>query len=208
MKDAHPLKILTATLVPLLLAGGCTISRAAVAAESDRIAEVLGLQPGMQVADVGAGDGEWSEELARRVGESGHVYATEVDEDDLDDIRERLEDAELNNVTVVLGDQQSTGLPDGCCDAVLLRLVYHHFTDPAPMRESLRRALRPGGVLAIIDIVPQSGWRDLPGVPERGGHGIPPTALVEEMTANGWTEIARYDDWPGDEDHYCVVFRR
>ena len=193
------------TALSLLILAGCASAR--MAAEHDRIAEVMGLAEGMRVADVGAGDGEWSEELARRVGESGHVWATEVDEDDLEDIRERVADAELGNVTVVLGDAEDTGLPDDCCDAILLRLVYHHFTDPEPMRASLRRALRPGAVLAVIDIEPQTHWRELPGVPDRGGHGIPPDRLVAEMTADGFEVVGRYEDWPGDEDHYCVVFR-
>ena len=162
----------------------------------------------MRVADVGAGDGEWSVELARRVGESGHVFATEVDEDDLEQTHDRLEQTGLGNSTVILGDQNDTGLPAGCCDAILLRLVYHHFTDPAPMRASLRRALKPGGLLAVIDILPQSHWRELEGVPDRGGHGIDPEELLAEMTGDGFEEVERYDDWGEEEDHYCIVFRR
>lgn len=194
-----------AAWVLLLAVAGCATGRAS-AAEADRIAEVLGLRPGMRVADVGAGDGEWTVELARRVGSGGRVYATEVDEDDLEDIRERV--GAFANVTTILGDQEDTGLPEGCCDAILLRLVYHHFTDPPPMRRSLRRALRPGGRIAVIDLAPQPGWRELPGVPDRGGHGILADDVVAEMTADGFEMVARYDDWPGDEDHYCVVFRR
>ena len=76
------------------------------------------------------------------------------------------------------------------------------------MRASLRRALRRGGVLAVIEIDPQTAWRELPGVPDRGGHGISPGDLVAEMTADGFDVVARYEEWPGDEDHYCVVFRR
>ena len=133
------LRIARGLALGCLLVAGC--GGRLSAAEADRIAEVLRLEAGMTVADVGAGDGEWAVELARRVGENGHVYATEVDEDDLEDARERLEDTGLDNATTILGDQHDTGLPTDCCDAVLLRLVYHHFTDPAPMRASLRRAL-------------------------------------------------------------------
>ncbi len=192
----------TLALLPACATGHVT------ADEAEQIAEALRLADGMRVADVGAGDGEWSEELAVRVGEAGHVYATEVDEDDLEDIRERVAGAELANVTAILGDAEDTGLPAGCCDAILLRLVYHHFTDPAPMRASLRRALRPGGLIAVVDILPQSHWRELPGVPDRGGHGIPPEELLADMTADGFDFVARYDDWGDEEDHYCVVFRR
>jgi hypothetical protein len=60
----------------------------------------------------------------------------------------------------------------------------------------------------VIDIDPQRGWRQLPGVPDRGGHGIHEEELVREMTADGFEVVARYDDWTGDGERYCVVFRR
>ena len=175
--------------------------------EVSRIVELLHLQPGMRVADVGAGEGEWAEALARVVGERGHVYATEIKEDLVEEIRERMEDAGLANVSAVLGDDERTGLPENCCDAILLRLVYHHFTDPASMRADLRRALRPGAPMVIIDIVPQKHWGDLPGVPDRGGHGIPLDTLVEEISADGFEVVERIEEWPGDEDHFCAVVR-
>ncbi len=162
----------------------------------------------MTVADIGAGDGEWAVELARQVGETGHVYATEVDEDDLEEVRESLEQTGLDNATTILGDQDGTGLPADCCDAILLRLVYHHFTDPAPMRTSLRQALKPGGLIAVIDILPQSHWRELEGVKDRGGHGIEPEEVLADMTGDGFEAVARYDDWGDEEDHFCIVFRR
>jgi len=199
----------SAALVAAIVLGGwaCGCLPATVtAAEADRIAEVLAVRPGANVADVGAGDGEWSEDLARRVGPLGHVWATEVDEDELRDIERRMEHSRLTNVSVVSGEATDTGLPDGCCDAVLLRLVYHHLTDPAPMRESLARALRQGGLLAVIEIRPQRWWPGVRGVPDRGGHGISPEDLIDELTADGWEVVSRHDEWPGDSDSFCVVF--
>jgi tRNA A58 N-methylase Trm61 len=197
----------TALAFLLLLAQGCLTTQA-TATEADRIAEVIRLRPGMVVADVGAGEGEWSEELARRVGEEGHVYATEVDKEKIEEIRERAETAGLDNLTVVLGNQSESGLPEKCCDAILLRMVYHHFEQPEAMRSSLRRSLRPRGILAVIDINPQKSWRELPDVPDRGGHGIEPAELIREMNDEGFRIAARYEDWNGDEDRYCVVFDR
>ncbi len=177
-------------------------------AEVDRIAAALGLGPGMTVADVGAGDGDFAVELARLVAPEGRVIATEVEAEKVEDLRERAERDGLDNLTAVLGSQGATGLEAGCCDAVLLRLVYHHFQEPAPMRADLRAALEPAGLIAIIDIVPQEGWRVLPGVPERGGHGIPPEQLLEEMTGDGFELVARFDEWNGDDERFCMVFLR
>lgn len=178
----------------------------ATADETERIVEILRLTPGEIVADVGAGNGKWSAGLAERVGEGGHVFATEVDEDEIETMRRRFADDELANVTVVLGDDVDTGLAEGCCDAILVRMVYHHFTDPARMRASLYRALRPGGRIAILDIVPQKKWRELDGVPDRGGHGLEMADLIEEMTSDGFTVLSRHENWNGEDDRYAVVF--
>ena len=190
-----------------ILIAGCGSDHAA-AAELDLIVEVLQLEPGAAVADVGAGNGEWAVQLAHHVGQEGHVWATEVDEDEIENIEDRVLSAFLNNVTVVLGDRSNSGLPPACCDAILLRLVYHHFTRPAEMRASLRQALRPDGLIAVMDITPQTAWGDLPGVPDRGGHGIAPADLIREMTSDGFEVVTRRDNWNGDEDRYCIVFRR
>lgn len=194
-------------LVLALQATGCTAGPAS-ADELERLVEVLRLQPGSTVADVGAGDGDWAVSLAEVVGDSGHVWATEVEQDDVEDIEGRIPAALADNVTVVLGNQSDTGLPENCCDAILLRMVYHHFINPAEMRASLRRALRPEGLIAVVDITPQRSWRDLPDVPDRGGHGIQHGDLVREMASAGFEVVLREDDWNGDDDRFCVVFRR
>ena len=188
------------------LSAGC--ASGASPEEVEKIAAALGLEPGMTVADVGAGDGDFAVELARLVGEEGRVIATEVEEDKMAELRELADDEGLDNLTAVLGSQEDTGLDPGCCDAVLLRLVYHHFQEPAPMRADLRAALKPAGLIAVIDIQPQRGWRSLPRVPDRGGHGIPPEQLQAEMTGDGFDLVARFDDWNGDDERFCMVFLR
>jgi ubiquinone/menaquinone biosynthesis C-methylase UbiE len=157
---------------------------------------------------VGAGDGDFTTALARAVGAGGRVFATEVEDDKLEKVRSAVGDAGLANVTVLRGDQATTGLPDACCDAILLRLVYHHFTDPAAMRRSLWSALKPGGRLVVVETTPQQAWRALPGVPERGGHGIPARELLADMERDGFAVVDRYYEWPAEGDSYCVVFRR
>lgn len=196
----------TTGLLPALLLIGCLGDRAA-ASEVDKIAEVLPIESGMKVADVGAGDGEWSLAIARLVGQEGRIFATEVANDELRTIERKVERSGLSNITVVTGNQEDSGLPEACCDAILLRLVYHHFVDPTSMLASLRGALLPGGHLAVIDITPQQHWRALEGVPDRGGHGIAPEQLIEEMGERGFQLVARHDDWNDDPDRFCVIFR-
>lgn len=194
-------------LTALALSASCT-SLHAEGDEATAIAEVLELAPGMAVADVGAGEGEWTVGIAERVGPEGKVWATEVADDELEELRAQLAEKGLERVEVVRGDQRDLGLPDGCCDAILLRMVYHHFEDPAAMRAELHRALRPGGRLAVIDIRPQEHWRELEGVPERGGHGILPADLEREMRSAGFRILEHRERWNDDPERYCTVFTR
>ncbi len=192
----------------LLVVGFGCASGEASADEFDLIAKSLRLQPGMLVADVGAGDGDWSVEIARVVGEQGHVWATEIDADDVEEIEQRIQEDALTNVTPLLVGPKDTGLPAECCDALLLRLVYHHFVEPEPMRKSLIESLRPEGRLVIIEIRPENSWPELDDVPERGGHGIEPDELKAELMDIGFEFLEQHDNWNGDRLRYCSVFRR
>lgn len=183
---------------------GCRTSDA----ESQRLEEVLSVSPGAVVADVGAGQGGWTLDMARRVGPSGRVFATEIDPERLGEIRRSVAEAGLQNVVVVEGAPDDTRLPPGCCDAIFLRHVYHHLTRPEKMGASLRQALRPDGYLAVIDFDPPMRLLAPPsGVPgNRRGHGMPIEILIEEMTAQGFRVVQRIDDWYRFD--YCVVFQR
>lgn len=172
--------------------------------ELSRLVEMLDIDPGEVVADVGAGDGRYSLALAEQVGERGHVYATEVDPRKVEELEERVESESLKNVDVIRGNQESTGLPDACCNAILLRRVYHHFQDPKAMQASLRRALQDGGLLLIIDFAPKP-WRRPEGIPaSRHGHGIDEKLLLSEMEAAGFG-LVKEEPWRNGD--YALLFR-
>ena len=179
------------------------------AGEVERLAAWLEIQPGTRVADLGAGDGTFAIALARRVGPSGHVYATELDSERLADIRRAATEAKLSNVTVIEGAVSRTNLPEACCDALFSRMVYHHLTDPAAINADIFRALRPGGRLVVIDFEPGGimNWIGRPETAERhGGHGTPKETVVKEVTAAGFHLIQGPESWRGRT--YAVLFRR
>jgi len=60
----------------------------------------------------------------------------------------------------------------------------------------------------VVETTPQKAWSVLPGVPERGGHGIPAQELLADMERDGFVVVDRYYEWPAEGDSYCVVFRR
>jgi ubiquinone/menaquinone biosynthesis C-methylase UbiE len=195
----------------------CVIFLAARAQKDEEIArlgKVMGWKAGQVIADVGAGEGEFGFGAARVVGETGKVYLTELDEKKRkaleDEAKRREAKNKVVNVVVVQAAEKQTNLPDNCCDGIILRRVYHHFTAPDEMDASLLRSLKPGGVLAVIEFPPRKGLTEsdpVKGVPpNRGGHGIPQKILVAELTHAGFAVDQTINDWP--DDSYCVVFRK
>ena len=178
--------------------------------ETAEIYSALQLETTSRVADVGAGAGRFSLELARVLAPDGYVYSTEIDIAKLAGIRVAVTEAGLDNVTTLESSADKTGLPPGCCDGVFLRTVYHHLTEPEAVAADLFSAVRPGGRLAIIDFEPR-GWLSLlspvEGVDEgRAGHGMSQDAVVKELTAAGFVLDARHDEWSAG--NYCLVFVR
>jgi len=171
--------------------------------EMPRLSQVLTLESGKVVADVGAGKGELTLALAREVGSNGRVFSTEIDPERLGRLREAVVAARLDNVTVVEASVSETGLPPNCCDAIVLRRVYHHLTDPSSINASLLQSLRPGGVLVIIDLPPPFSWL-------RGSLGVPAQVVIDQIKASGFELVQLISDWPGRGplESYCAVFRK
>ena len=97
--------------------------------------------------------------------------------------------------------------PPDCCDAIFLRRVYHHITQPEAFDKNLLRSLKSGARLAIIDFAPDNSLPPVEGVPaNRGGHGIPQKIMVEELTAAGFRVDKTIDHWSGND--YCVIFTK
>jgi predicted methyltransferase len=115
-------------------------------------------------------------------------------------------------VMVLEGAAAATNLPEACCDAIFLRHVYHHITAIDAFNKSLHASLKPGGRLAIIDFVPEPGSKLPEGVPaNRGGHGVPPAVVIDEMKAATLVHVRTIDKWPpGDKNPaaFLALFRK
>jgi ubiquinone/menaquinone biosynthesis C-methylase UbiE len=157
-----------------------------------QIFEAIGVRDGSVVCEMGAGDGELSLAAARIVGPSGRVYASELGDDRLKTLRAKLAGHDLAQVTVVEGDAHRTNFPEGGCDALFMRNVYHHFGSPGAMNASIAEALRPGARLAIVDFTPPPGGEAAcPADRGKDGmHGITLETLSRELKDAGFEIVS------------------
>ena len=212
MRRSKALSTLRSAVALMLLALASTVR--AQDDEVGRLVRLLGLRPGAVVAEVGAGDGEFAAAVAGAVGPGGRVLATELDSQKLERIRESAAKAGRTNVVAIQAGVSETGLPDGCCDAIFMRDVYHHLTDPMAIDAALYRALRRGGPLLIVDFPPT--WYLSPWTPDgvsasRKGHGIRATDARAELVAVGFEPVQTIDTWRLrwlGADVYALLVRR
>jgi SAM-dependent methyltransferase len=185
-------------------------ARGTMDGEAARLRPLLDWNEGAHVADVGAGNGAMTRAMAKAVGPTGRVYATEIEANKLAGLRSMVTQRGLDNVDVIEGFEAATNLPEGCCDSLLLRRVYHHIMDPKSFDASLARALKPGAKLAIVDFPPSVFLGLIAPVkgapPHRGRHGIRAEVIVDEMSNVGLTLLRRDDHWRGGG--YCLVFQK
>ena len=113
----------------------------------ETLLDALQIPPGATVVDLGAGAGYFTWRLSRRVGPRGKVIAVDVQREMLDLIAKR----NLANVELALGGDRGSGLPEGVADLVLIANAYHEFSEPEAMLRAVRRSLKPGGRLVVLE---------------------------------------------------------
>lgn len=161
----------------------------------DRVMDLLGIKAGKNVADIGAGSGWFTVLAARRVGPTGAVLAEDINPLAVEAVGKRVLKDGLGNVRTVLGSPNDPQLPAGSVDAVLLLKVYHEVAHPVPFMTALRRALRQGARVGIID---RNG--------NGADHGLNHDVVEKEMAEAGYKLVGTYDFTKADGQDYFLVF--
>ena len=161
----------------------------------DRVMDILHIQRGRSVADIGAGGGWFTVRAAKRVGPGGHVYGEDINPAAAKAIDQRAAKEHLPQAQAVLGTPDDPKLPGHSIDAVLLLKVYHEIANPVPFMQHLRESLAANARIGIID---------------RNGngtdHGLKQSILEHEMGEAGYREIEHYDFTKADGQDYFLVF--
>ncbi|HVO63027.1 MAG TPA: class I SAM-dependent methyltransferase [Terriglobales bacterium] len=161
----------------------------------NRVMDILGIIPGKDVADIGAGSGWFTVRAARRVGATGTVYAVDINPEAIRYIERRSATESVANVKTVLSKPDDPLLPRESVDAVLLLKTYHEVADPVALLEHLRSALKPGARMGIID---RHG--------DGSNHGVQSEVVVEEADQAGYRVLDTYDFVKEDGMDYFLVF--
>lgn len=122
----------------------------------EMLIDALQIRPGATVADVGSGTGYFTWRLAQQVGPQGKVYAVDVQQEMLDLTRAAVNERKLGNVEYVLATEASPRLPEGSIDLAFMAYAYHEFGDPEAMMRAIRRALKPGGRVLVLEYAKES----------------------------------------------------
>lgn len=122
-----------------------------VYAHRDQIVQACGIKPGWTVADVGAGTGLFTMLFAEAVGKEGKVLAVDIAQPFLEGIRKRARESGKQNVETILGTDKDTRLPADSVDLVFICDTYHHFEFPKETMATIHRALKPGGLVVVVE---------------------------------------------------------
>jgi ubiquinone/menaquinone biosynthesis C-methylase UbiE len=119
-----------------------------------KIMDTIGIKPGMVIGEVGAGTGRMTMWIAERVGDSGKVYANDINRRSLEHLERRCERDGFENVEIIVGEVEDPKLPANALDIAFMINVYHHLDNPVPLIRNILPSLKPNGILAIVECDP------------------------------------------------------
>jgi predicted methyltransferase len=166
----------------------------------DQALQLIGIHPGMVVADVGAGTGYMTTRLADLVGPTGRVYANDLQPKMLRIVQDKARARGLSNVEIVQGTETDAHLPDAAIDLALLVDVYHEMWHPQEMLRSIRRSLKAGGELVLVEYRGED-----PTIPIAATHRMSVSDVRTEVQAEGFIfeEVI-----PGLPRQHLIIFRK
>ncbi len=161
----------------------------------NRVMDLLSIEPGRSVADIGAGSGWFTVRAAHRLASSGTVYAVDINPEAIRYIEQRAKKEQLHNIKTILSKPDDPQLPPDSVNAVLLLKTYHEIAHPIALLSNLRSSLKPGAKIGIID---RNGNGE--------NHGVSKDVVIREAAQAGY-ELRDFQDFvKGDGMDYFLIF--
>jgi ubiquinone/menaquinone biosynthesis C-methylase UbiE len=135
----------------------------------------------MVIADIGAGSGYYSTRMAKRVGPTGRVYATDIQPGMIEILDRRIKSEGLANVTTILGGIDDPRLPPAAIDLAIMVDVYHELQQPQVFLQRLKGAFKPYGRLVLLEF-----RKEDPKVPILEVHKMSVAEVKQELEAEGF----------------------
>jgi ubiquinone/menaquinone biosynthesis C-methylase UbiE len=151
----------------------------------------LGLKPGMVVCDLGSGDGYHTLQMAPKVGPNGRVIAVDIQPQMLQELSRRMIEKKIENIDTIIGELWDPKLDEASVDLVLMVDVYHEFSHPVQMLAAIRKALKPDGLIALVEFRAED-----PTVLIRPEHKMTKAQILKEYKANGFKVAKEYERLP------------
>ena len=158
---------------------------------SETMRKELNLKPGMNVCDMGSGNGYHTIPMAKAIAPDGKAYAVDIQQPMLDMLAEAADKAGVSNIVRILGAEDSSNLPEASCDLILLVDVYHEFSKPEAMLISMKKALKPHGQIVLVEFRAEDE-----SVPIKTEHKMSKAQITKEMNANGLKLSRSFDKLP------------
>jgi ubiquinone/menaquinone biosynthesis C-methylase UbiE len=168
--------------------------------QPEKMLDALKIEPGQTVADIGAGAGYTSLRLSRRVGPEGIVLATDVQPQMLSMLTDNARTAGVKNIKAIRSTQTDTKLPDGKVDLALMVDVYHEASDPEALLRGLKKALKPGGRLVLVEFRGED-----PEVPIKPEHKMTLKQVRKEVEPQGFRFKESHEFLPWQ---HIIVFEK
>lgn len=200
-QDVHP--ITGRQTAPVMGMGGAPwLVRPERASEEapDEALDAIGIAKGASVADIGAGVGYFTWRLATRVGPAGKVYAVDIQQAMLDQLRKNMAERKLANYEAVLGGEDDPHLPAGRIDLALLVDVYHEFSQPQKMLRQIRASLTADGRLVLLEY-----RKEDPKVPILAAHKMSVAEVKAEIEPEGFRLEKALENLPRQ---HILIFRK
>jgi len=159
--------------------------------DCETMLQELGVRESMVVCDMGCGNGFYSLQIARQVGARGKVLAVDIQPEMLRLLEARADEEDLENIELLLGSVVDPKLPRNEVDLILCVDVYHEFSHPEPMLAAMRAALKPDGLVVLVEFREED-----PEVPIKPLHKMSKRQIEKEMQANGLKLVRQFDGLP------------